>query len=314
MDIVTIDEHVEVVYHILGENLAFCRPTLFPRFQGLLEAAINNRMPSTEHPPWLMLPIFTCEALGGDAEQAHHVAAALEVGRIAAACLDEWQDQDTHGALWRVVGAERTVILATAMIALSQLSLSRLADLGMPATTVLNLKREFELSLLQMCEGQDADLGDDLSLGDYEAVAGAKSGSLFRLGCRAGALVAETPAEVVARYGGFGQALGVLVQVWNDFQGLAGLRGKKDTGHRRALPILAALALDQGEYEPHSAEGRAGELYALVQLQRLHQRAAEALAWCPAPGRLSSFLDDYSPGHLVEKVSRAAPRREEGHV
>jgi hypothetical protein len=67
----------------------------------------------------------------------------------------------------------------------------------------------------------------------------------------------------------------------------------------RPLPILAALALEQGEYEPHSAEGRTGELYALVQLQRLHERAAEALARCPAPGRLVSFLDDYSPRHLV---------------
>jgi geranylgeranyl pyrophosphate synthase len=309
-----VDERMEVVYRIIEENLAFCSSDLFPDFQRLLGTAINNKRPSTEHPPWLMLPIFTCEALGGDVEQAHHVAAALEIGRISAACLDEWQDRDTHGALWQTIGAEQTVTLTIGMVALSQLCLSRLADLEVPATTVLDLKREFALSLLRMCEGQYADLGDDLSLGDYEAVAGAKSGSLFRLGCRAGALVAEAPAEAVALYGDFGQTLGILVQVWNDFQGLAGLGGKKDVGHRRALPTLAALALDQGEYEPHSAEGRTGELYALVQLHRLHQRAAEALARCPAPGRLSSFLDDYSPRHLVEKTSQAAPHREENHV
>lgn len=238
------------------------------------------------------------------------MAAALEMGRIAAACLDEWQDQDTHGALWQTIGAGQTVILATGMIALSQLSLSRLADLGTPTTAILSLKREFELGLLHMCEGQHADVGDDLSLGDYEAVAGAKSGSLFRLGCRAGVLVAEAPPEVVALYSDFGQTLGILVQVWNDFQGLAGIGGKKDTAHRRALPILAALALDQGEYDPHSAQGQTGELYALVQLHRLHQRAAEALARCPAPGCLASFLDDYSPHHLVEKASH----REGDHV
>lgn len=270
----------------------------------------------------MMLPIFVCEALGGDAEPAHHVAAALEIGRISAACLDEWLDQDTHGALWQTIGAEQTIVLATGMIALFQLSLSRLDDLERPSATVSILEREFALSLLHMCEGQYADLGDDLSLGDYEAVAGAKSGSLFRLGCRAGALVAEAPAEAAALYGDFGQALGILVQVWNDLQGLAGMEGKKDVEHRRALPILAALALEQGEYEPHSAEGRSGELYALVQLQRLHERAAEALARCPGTGRLASFLDDYSPRHLrstaavpvVEKASRAAPHREENHV
>jgi geranylgeranyl pyrophosphate synthase len=311
---VAMDERVEVVYRIIEENLAFCSSDLSPDFQRLLGVAINNKRPSTEHPPWLMLPIFTCEALGRDAEQAYHVAAALEIGRISAACLDEWLDRDTHGALWQAIGAEQTVILTTGMIALFQLSLSRLDDLETPLATVPSLKREFALSLLHMCEGQYVDLGDDLSLGDYEAVAGAKSGSLFRLGCRVGALVAEAPAEAVALYGDFGQALGILVQVWNDFQGLAGLGGKKDIEHRRTLPILAALALEQGEYEPYSAEGRTGELYALVQLQRLHERAAKALARCPAPGRLTSFLDDYSPHHLVEKTPQAAPHREENHV
>jgi len=294
-----MDEHVEAVYHTIGESLAFCRPSLFPDFQPLVEVVINNKKPSTEHPPWLMLPIFVCEALGGDTRQAHHVAAALEMGRIAAACLDEWQDRDTDGALWQTIGAEQIVLLAMGMVDLSQLSLSRLADLGAPATTVLRLKTEFELTRLRMCEGQHADLADNLSLGDYEAVAGAKSGSLFRLGCLAGALVSEAPAEAAALYGDFGQALGLLVQIWNDFQGLAGIGGKEDVGHQRSLPILAALALEQDEYKPHSAEGRTGEMYALVQLQRLHQRATDALALCPAPGRLPSFLDDYSPRHLV---------------
>jgi uncharacterized membrane protein YecN with MAPEG domain len=156
---VTLNEHVEAVYRIVRGNLAFCRPALFPDFQKLLQTAISKKTPSTEHIPWLMLPIFVCETLGGKTEQAYHVAAALEIGRIAAACLDEWQDRDTHGALWQVIGAEQTVVLSMAMIALSQLSLSRLADLETLATTVLDLKREFALSLLRMCEGQYADLG-----------------------------------------------------------------------------------------------------------------------------------------------------------
>jgi hypothetical protein len=296
----SISEQVEIVHEIIGENVAFCRAALFPEFAGLLASVLSRRAPSSDNPPWLILPILTCEAIGGDSERAHHVAAALEIGRIAAGCLDEWQDQDTDDALWRTIGPAQTVNLATAMIGLSQLSLTRLADLGIEPAKILNLQKEFSLTVLYMCEGQHADLSDDVSLSDYGETVGAKTGSLLSLGCRAGAMVAEADAETVASYGEFGYELGVLAQVWNDLYGLAGTGGKRDVGHSRTLPILAALAMDGMHYQPDSAEGQAGQLYALAQFQLLHQRAAEALARCPAPGRLATFLDVYSMNHLLQ--------------
>ena len=189
------------------------------------------------------------------------------------------------------------------MIGLSQLSLTRLADLGMNPAVILNLQKEFSLTLLYMCEGQHADLSDDGSLSDYAKTVGAKTGSLLSLGCRAGAMVAGADAEMVACYGDFGYRLGILTQVWNDFHGLAGTGGKKDVGHSRTLPILAALALDGMHYQPDSSEGQAGQLYALAQFQALHQRTAEALARCPAPGPMATFLDAYSINHLLQGES-----------
>ena len=170
----SIAEQVEIVHEIIRQNLAFCRGALFPDFAGLLEHVLPGRAPAADKTPWLMLPILTCEALGGDLEPAYHVAAALETGRIAAGCLDEWQDQDTDEALWRTIGPAQTVNLATAMIALSQLSVSRLADLGTEPAMVVNLQKEFALTLLHMCEGQHADLSDGGSLSDYAKIAGAK--------------------------------------------------------------------------------------------------------------------------------------------
>jgi geranylgeranyl pyrophosphate synthase len=296
----SISEQVEIVHRIIGENLAFCRAALFPDFAGLLATVLDGRTPSPDRASWLVLPILTCEALEGDAKRAYHVAAALEIGRIAAGCLDEWQDQDTDDALWRTVGPAQTVNLATAMIGLSQLSLTRLADLGVEPALILDLQKEFSLTLLYMCEGQHADLSDRGSLTDYEKTVGAKTGSLLSLGCRAGAMVAEADTQSVASYGEFGYNLGVLAQVWNDFSGLVGSGGKRDVDHSRTLPILAALALDGMHYQPDSAEGQAGQLYAVAQFQLLHQRTAEALARCPAPGRLTSFLDVYSIGHLLQ--------------
>jgi farnesyl diphosphate synthase len=308
-------EHVKRVHEIISERLALCSTT---RFRESLEAVFRDRLPSGARGcPWFMLPIVTCEALGGKVELACYVAAGLEIGRIAAGCLDEWQDHDTEDALWQAIGPEQTVSLATGMIALSLLTLTHLADLGAEPVLVLALQREFEVTLLHMSAGQHADLGDDLSLDDYEAVVGAKSGALLRLGCRAGALVAGAPAEIVGRYGDFGYNLGILAQVWNDIGGLAGVLGKNDVKYQRALPILAALAVDQGlegtGYQPQSVGGQAGQLYTVLQLGVLHQRASEALARCPAPGSLPRFLDEYDPGRLVEMMRQPRPQHEGDH-
>lgn len=247
-------------------------------------------------------------------ERAYRVAAGLELGRIAAGCLDEWQDHDTVDALWQTIGPERTVNLAVGMIALSFLTVTRLADLGVEPALVLALRQEFETTLLQMSAGQHADLANDRSLDDYQAVAGAKSGALFSLGCRTGAVVAGASAETVERYGNFGYILGILVQVWNDVFGLAGLKGKKDAEQQRALPILASKAVDQGlepgGYQPESIEGQTGQLYAVLQLGILHQRTAEALAKCPTAGSLPLFLDEYDPSRLVEIMGQSHMRHE----
>lgn len=297
-------EHVKQVAKIIDDTLALCSTA---GFRESLRAVIQGRHASADAGlPWFLLPIFTCEALVGDMERAHHVAAGFEIGRIAAGCLDEWQDHDTEEALWLTIGPEQTVNLAVGMIALSFLAVTRLADLGVEPALVLALRQEFETTLLHMSAGQHVDLSNDLSLDDYEAVAGAKSGALFRLGCRTGAMVAGASAETVERYGDFGYNLGILVQVWNDVFGLAGLKGKKDAEQQRALPILASKAVEPdlkpGGHRPETTVGQTGQLYAVLQLGILHQRTAEALARCLAAGSLALFLDEYDPSRLVEML------------
>jgi len=305
-------EHVKRVAKIIDDTLAVCSAA---GFRESLRAVIQGRLASADAGlPWLGLPIFTCEALDGDMERVYHVAAGFEVGRIAAGCLDEWQDHDTVDALWQTIGPEQTVNLAVGMIALSFLTVTRLADLGVEPALVLALRQEFETTLLHMSAGQHADLSNDLSLDDYEAVAGAKSGALFRLGCRTGAMVAGASAETVECHGDFGYNLGILVQVWNDVFGMAGLKGKKDAEEQQALPILASKAVGQdlepGGYQPDSIEGQTGQLYAVLQLGILYQRTAEALAKCPAAGSLPRLLAEYDPSRLVGILEKSDVRHE----
>jgi len=308
-------EHVDRVHQIVGEKLA---QFTTGRFRESLQAVSRDRLGTGDRGmPWFMLPIFTAEALGAQLERAYHVAAGLEIGRIAAGCLDEWQDHDTEGALWQAIGPEQTVSLATGVIALSLLTLSHLVHLGAEPGLVIALQHEFEVTLLHMSAGQYADLGDELSLDDYETVAGAKSGALLRLGCRAGAIIAGGSAEIVERYGEFGHNLGILVQVCNDIFRLANVEGKNDADHQRALPVLAAKAVDQSVersgYRPDSVGTQAGQLYTVLQLGLLYQRTSEALGRCPAAGSLPRFLDQYDPGRLAEMMEQPHLQPEGDH-
>jgi geranylgeranyl pyrophosphate synthase len=307
----TVKEHADAVHEVLDQSVTLCAE---PRLRTLLQEVVRGRSAAAEPAtPWFMLPIFVCEGLGGDTRQGRYVAAALELGRIAAGCLDEWQDQDTEGALWRTVGPAQAVNAATAMIALSLLTLGRLTELGAQPGDIVNLQREFHLTLLRMCEGQHADLNGDLSLGEYETVAGAKSGALFGLGCQAGAMIGSADPETAAQYRAFGCQLGVLVQAWNDVHGAFGKQGKHDVHQQRGLPVLAALALGADAYEQDSESGQAGRLYSLVKLQVFYQRCVDALARCPVPGHLVSFLDGYSPGRLQGDLGQAARPDGEPH-
>ena len=303
-------------------SVAFCADSP-PGFRDLAASVLAGRasrltlQASGPFPPWLMLPILTYEAIADHAgsnraslQAVHHVAAAWELGNFAATCLDAWQDGDTDDALWRELGPHLTVNLSIGLITLSLRTLTRLAKTDLlPLPVALELKEGFEDTLLRMVEGQHADLGDDLTLDDYAAVAAAKSGSLFRLACWSGAVVAGAPVEVADRYGAFGEALGLLIQVWNDLYGLEGALGKQDRGHQRTLPMLATLALakqSEGQCDP-PADGtleQGGKLYAVMQAALLHQQTAEALARCPAPGRLSLFLDAYAPEMFVAENGR----------
>jgi hypothetical protein len=98
--------------------------------------------------------------------------------------------------------------------------------------------------------------------------------------------------------------------MWNDIEGLAGLYGKRDIEAGRGLPVVATGALGGQAGDVFAEEGRAGQVYALAQIEVQHRRTMEALSRCPAPGQLGEFLDTYSTRHAVEHVQMSAMRRE----
>lgn len=302
-----MDHHIETVYQIIDETLARCTVKRTEEYGELLRSVLADRRPSAQSMPWLLLPILTCEALEGKIRYALHVAAAVELWRLSAGCVDEWQDKDTDEALWQAIGPEPTVNLAIDFLSFALQAVDRLTDLGASPFLVLDLHKAFHHTLSAMCAGQAADLSGEVSLDDYEWIAGAKSGALFQLGCQAGALVSEATPDEVACYAEFGYNLGIVAQMWNDVEGMAGLRGKADADQLRSLPAIAAQAMAaKGDSDP-SEDRMAGSLYAMVQLQMAHRRTREALDRCPQPGHLSQYLDLFDPRQVLARAAQANP-------
>jgi geranylgeranyl diphosphate synthase type I len=111
--------------------------------------------------------------------------------------------------------------------------------------------RLYDETCLALCEGQYLDIAmsgsDELgSVEMYFDMIGRKTAALIAASIEAGALLATEDEDVIARYRGFGWALGLAFQINDDLLGIWGperATGKEpsDVAHRKkTLPVLYA--------------------------------------------------------------------------
>jgi competence protein ComQ len=268
--------------------------------------------------PSFLLPVLCCQAAGGDEHQATALAAAWCLFYLAAKVLDDVEDEDALQSPWYGIGVPAAINAATGLIFISQLALAYLPRMGASRELTLFLIEDFNRTVLRMCAGQHADLTEasGLSLELYFSIAGAKSGELFSLACRAGALLGT---DEVAPYSEFGYNLGVLIQICDDFEGVWNPKGRSDlAAGRRTLPIIYALtvappsvrdrleqlltkAISEREAEEET-RGLITELgaphYLMVEAQIHHQRAEAALRSTGRPSSAHRQLMALLNGHF----------------
>jgi len=211
-------------------------------------ASLRWATDAARHSPFLRLPLFCCQATGGDPAHAIPVTAAWHLLHCAAHLLDDVEDQ----AIEPPLDPARVVNWATALTFAAQLLLPRSTRWGLPAACVLALSEAFNAASLHICAAQDADLAagpeGDLSLDDYWRIASAKGGEPLALACRAGAMLGTQPQAEIDIYATFGYHLGVLVQLGDDFRALWTPRGRGDlTTAGRTLPVVYVLTVTSPE-------------------------------------------------------------------
>lgn len=202
-----------------------------------------------------LLGLLAYASIAGEHQRALPGAAAVELGHNFSLVHDDIEDGDTErrhrATLWTIHGVPQAINTGDALFSLSRIALHRLTDLGFPDSTVLRLMRLFDETCLALCEGQYIDIamsGSDelMSVELYFDMIGRKTAALISASIEAGALLATSDEEVIARYRGFGWALGLAFQLNDDLLGIWGVEqttGKEpsDVAHKKkTLPVIYA--------------------------------------------------------------------------
>jgi len=209
------------------------------------------------------LCLLTCEAAGGDRWQALPAAAAVELVHNVSLVHDDIQDGDAERhhrpAVWKLWGEAQGINAGDAILALAHLAVLKLADEGVPESTVLEAARVLSERTLEMVEGQTLDLSFeervDVDLAAYLEMIERKSGALFDCAFHLGALVAGADQTVVRSLGNVGRTLGTAFQIRDDMLGIWGdesttgkPRGADIRRRKKSLPVVYALNETKGAF------------------------------------------------------------------
>jgi geranylgeranyl diphosphate synthase type I len=196
----------------------------------------------------------------------------VELGHNFSLVHDDIEDGDVERrhrpTLWRLHGIPQAINTGDTLFSLSRIALHRLTELGFSDSKVLRLMRLYDETCLALCEGQYIDIAtsesDELMTVDgYFDMIGRKTAALIAASIEAGALLATDDDEVIARYRGFGWALGIAFQLNDDLLGIWGAtkttgKAASDVAHKKkTLPVIYAA-----EHAGPEDRARLLELYA----------------------------------------------------
>jgi len=125
----TTDQHVDTVYQIIRESLALDKGLPFAGFRELIETVLGGRKPLQTACPGYSYPSSPARRWVGTSGRPNRWPPRWRSGGSPPGAWTSGR-QDTDDALWRTLGATRTVNLATGLIPLSFLTLGRSLALG----------------------------------------------------------------------------------------------------------------------------------------------------------------------------------------
>ncbi|HEV3359097.1 MAG TPA: polyprenyl synthetase family protein [Pseudonocardiaceae bacterium] len=211
------------------------------------------------------LAVLAAEAVGADARVALPGAAAVELVHNFSLVHDDIMDGDEQRrgrpSVWHAYGSSAAIMVGDALQALAFDLIGAVGEdsrdghddgRGARAGRLLNA------AMLDLVTGQAQDLkfphrswqgNDAVTVAEYQAMAGAKTGSLLGAAAAIGAELGGAQPDVVSTFDRIGRHLGLAFQCVDDILGIWGdpeITGKPVLGDlregKKTLPILGALA------------------------------------------------------------------------
>jgi geranylgeranyl diphosphate synthase type I len=168
------------------------------------------------------LAMIACESVSGDAQQVLPFAAGLELMHNFTLVHDDIMD---HSILRRnlpsvhVKFGEPTAILSGDLLFAK--SFWAIRDTPVDFPTYKELEKGFISCVIAICEGQQRDIEFEsqkqVSEQEYLEMIRKKTGALFELAARGGAIIGGGTPQEVAALEKFGMALGLAFQIWDDY-------------------------------------------------------------------------------------------------
>jgi geranylgeranyl pyrophosphate synthase len=249
----------EIDSHII-RALADCRQsTAFKDDLSLIWKLYSQHLTAVR--PLLLLPSLSCEWCGSEGSNATAVAAAWSLYYLAARIQDDLADHaapreisskeedlttfpETEGKVVKSLSFARLSNLATGLIFAASQSLLRIEFL--PLKERLTLQKDFMRTGLQVCLAQHEDLSETTSWQAKEQKL-AKAGAALALACRAGARVAGANRQDTIALSDFGNSLGLILKLQDDFHDLWKEESSTDLRQGRfTFPLLFAMRLANG--------------------------------------------------------------------
>ncbi|MCP5100925.1 MAG: polyprenyl synthetase family protein [Chloroflexi bacterium] len=204
-----------------------------------------------------LLCLISCEAAGGNWQQALPAAAAIEILHNFSLIHDDIEDASPirrgRDTIWKIWGIAQAINSGDAMFAMAHLAMNRLIDRNVPAHIVVHALRRFDETNLHLTQGQHADIDfetrDEVTVSEYLEMITGKTAVLLSLCSELGALIAGADPDTITNYQQFGLKLGLAFQVIDDILGIWGdetLTGKSAATDiltkKKTLPVLYGLS------------------------------------------------------------------------
>ena len=254
------------------------------------------------------LAMLAAEAVGGSAEIAAPIAAAIELLHNFTLIHDDIQDRSPNRrhrpTVWRIWGDAQAINAGDALFAAAQLALLRTATTAVPATDLLELGRAFNRTTIGIVRGQVHDLENegrpDVTPEQYLVMISGKTAAIVRFAAWAGAIAGGASPTIAERLADAGEALGLGFQIRDDMLGIWASRDEtgKDAAddirrRKQSLPILMLRA--------QATEADARRLNALYGTDEIGQEGiAEVLALLDRYG-----IEQQVAAHVAETHQRA---------